>query len=530
MSDENNQLDELKKVKADLKTMNSPHKPSEDRQSLPAWLWWSMGILLGCISVVVLAANYRSVNALSSRNDEVERKEALLLDYETRLTGLKEQVSELMKQRDALKETTDNLQAEFKTGATVIANYRIMKEEFNKLSEDVSTLKEKRKHAIDEQEQLDGQVTTLRVDNVSLMDSITNNYTRLNQIQTALAAAEKSLNSVEDMVTQKKQDLSDAEQSLQLAESKHTMVEAKLNNTNSQQEEGEKKVETLNAKIKLLMDKQAELERVSADLLAIKEERQSLEKNITEVKDDLSGAEEKLAARLKEISSAKHELASINEMFTKKKQALSDTEQSLQLAESKHTTMEAKLNDTTSQQQEGEKKLETLNAKIMLLMDKQVELEGVSTELLAVKTEKRSLEENIAEFKGVLGIYKTTKEQLSQAEQELADAQEDLTHLTDRIETLKQESTKLRSEVKRLESDSDELKAQIAADKVAVKNLNRVKDDLSDAEAKLAGRQKEISFAEQELASIKKEIAVAGADLKAANRQRTAIINNPGTE
>ena len=407
MPEENTRLDELKKMKAGVQSSPSSRNSSGNRSSLPAWLWWGMGILLGCISIFVLSANYSSIKALSVRYDAVERKEASLLDYETRLLGLKEEAAALTTQRDALKETVDNLQADIKAGTAVIADYRIMKEESDKLGSEVIALHEQRKQAIDDKKQLDVQVVALRAEHASLLDSATNKFSSLNQIQTAIAAADKSLKATEGLLAQKKQDLSGAEQALQLAESKRIQAEANLGKVLSQQEQ--------------------------------------------------------------------------------------------------------------------------LESKVKLLKGQQTELTGVPAELLSAKTEKQLLERNVAALKGEVGAYEATKEQLSQAKRELARVQEDLASATSRSEALGQQLEKLRAEVKALERDCVELKTEIAADEVARKNLSRVKDDLSDAEALLVGRQKEISIAEQQLAELKKKISVAEAEVQAAKQQPSSITSDVTT-
>ena len=407
MPEENTRLDELKKMKAGVQSSPSSRNSSGNRSSLPAWLWWGMGVLLGCISIFALSANYSSIQALSARYDAVERKEASLLDYETRLLGLKEEAATLTTQRNALKETVDNLQADMKAGTAVIADYRIMKEESDKLGSEVIALQEQRKQAIDAKKQLDAQVVALRAEHASLLDSVTNKFSSLNQIQTAIAAADKSLKATEGLLAQKKQDLSGTEQALQLAESKRIQAEANLGKMTSQQEQ--------------------------------------------------------------------------------------------------------------------------LEAKVKLLKGQQTELAGVSAELLAAKTEQQLLEKNVAALNGEVGAYEAMKEHLSQAKLELARVQEELASATSRSEALGQQLEKLRAEVKALESDRVELKTEIAADEVARKNLSRVKDDLSDAEALLAGRQKEISIAEQQFAELKKKISVAEAEVRAAKQQLSSITSDVTT-
>lgn len=485
MPDKNTRLDELKKMKADINS-----DPSliavRNRSSFPAWLWWSFGVLLGSISVVVLSANYLSARGLSTRSDMVERKEVTLLNYESRVSKLKEQVAELTTQRDTFKDAVDSLQADIKAGTSVIADYRIMEEESEKLSQKVATLKERRKQALEQQQQLDAQVVALRAENTSLVDSVKNNYTNLSQMQSAIVAADKNLLAATESLTQKKRDISTSQQALHLVELKRVQAATDLKDIASQQTELETELETLEANVARLNGQQTELAGVSAKLVATKTELQSLERDLTTLKGQIVAYESTKV----QLSQTKRELLEV----------------------------EAALTSATPRSETLAKQVANLEKKIR-------ELETEGDKLKAQISADRVTNANLRRVKDDLANATVSltgrQKEISLAEQELAELKNEvaikkagLASTISRRETLERQVANFRTEIQGLETESDKLKAQVSAGRMVSAHLNQATDDLANASAALAGRQKELSLAKQQLAELKKEIAIKNAELK----------------
>jgi len=132
MSEKNRKLDELKQLKnKDKQEVVSGTPASGGGNVLPAWLWWGLGVLLGCLSIAVFSSRYIAEKNLVTREARVGMQEVALADYATKERELKQQVEELVVRQGALQEGVDGLQVELKAGSEVVAEYRVIKEELS---------------------------------------------------------------------------------------------------------------------------------------------------------------------------------------------------------------------------------------------------------------------------------------------------------------------------------------------------------------------------------------------------------------
>jgi len=144
MSEQNRAMDELKRMKAGQETVVHPEQGTHGRWSnFPAWIWWGMGTLLGLVSVIVFSAQYQSEKDLSKRTQKVAQRETLLVEFKSQERQLTKQIAELNSKQTSLQEAVDGLQTELKASSTVVAEYRVIKDEHEILTNGLAELKEK---------------------------------------------------------------------------------------------------------------------------------------------------------------------------------------------------------------------------------------------------------------------------------------------------------------------------------------------------------------------------------------------------
>lgn len=419
MSEKNTAMDELKRMKTDQQSVVQSEQGTQRRSSsLPAWLWWGLGIVLGVVSVIVFAAQYQFEKDLSQRGQEVDRKEAVLGDFESQERQLSEQIAELNSKQVSLKEAVDGLQAELKAGSAAVAEYRVIKGEHKILTSGIAELREARKLAEAELDVIDRDLSNQRIEYVLLLNNYTNKTSRLSSIQSAINDTDKALSVADEQLEQKKLELSASEQKLQLSQTKLETVKIQSN-----------------------------------------------------------GADSKL-----------------------------------QLLES----------DIANEQ----RTLDKIKGDVELLEAKKVQLGNISSELLTLGVEKKDLQQKLDSLKKETVVYETTKQQLAAAKRDLTGVTEQLATASRRLESQDQKLAASRGEIKDAEDkksailrDSNTLKAEILEYEAIKKRLTFAKDDLSDTDILLAGRQKELSISEDRLLRVKKEIAVVKAELSAAEKQ-----------
>jgi len=419
MSEKNTAMDELKRMKTDQQnTVHSGQGAERRSSSLPAWLWWGIGIILGVISVIVFAAQYQSEKNLSQRGQEVNRKEAVLDDFESQERQLSEQIAELSSKQVSLKEAVDGLQAELKASSAVVAEYRVIKDEHKILTSGVAKLREARKLAEAELDVIVKDLSNQRTEYSLLLNNYTNKTTRLSSIQSAIKGTDKALSVADEQLEQKKLEFYASKQKLQLSQTKLETVKIQLN-----------------------------------------------------------GADSKLQLLESDIANEQHTL-------------------------------------------------DKIKGNVKLLEAKKIQLGNISSELLTLGVEKKELQQKLDSLKKETVVYETTKQQLAEAKRDLTEVTEQLATASRRLESQDQKLAAARGEIKDAEDkksailrDSKTLKAEVLEYEVIKKRLAFAKDDLSDTDISLAGRQKELSLAENQLHRVKKELAVVKAKLSAAVKQ-----------
>jgi chromosome segregation ATPase len=419
MSEKNTAMEELKRMKNDQQNVvHSGSGTQRSDSSLPAWLWLGLGIILGIVSVIIFSAQYLSEKDLSRRGQEIDRKEALLGDFEHQKRQLMEKISELSSKQVPLQEAVDRLQAELKAGSSVIAEYRVVKDEHEILTSELSDLREARRQAEAELDIIDRDLTNQRSEYAVLLSNYTNKTARISSIQNSIMDTDKALEVAGEQLEQKKLALSSAEQKLQLSQTKLGIVKNQSNEADSK--------------------------------------LQLLESNI------------------------------VNEQRT----------------------------------------LDELKSDVVLLEARKVQLGDISSELLTLGVEKKELQQKLDDLKKETVVYETIKQQLAVAKRDLTGVTEQLTTAARRLDSQDQKLAQARGEINDADDrksallrDSNTLKAEVLKYEAIKKRLTLAKDDLSDTNILLAGRQKELSLTEDQLSKVKRELAVVKAELSAAEKQ-----------
>ena len=413
MSEKDRKLEELNQMKNDLENKGHSVPVTESGgSSFPAWLWWGLGIVLGVVSVIVFAAQYQSEKNLDHRVQEVDRKEALLGEYQSQKQGLTEQVAELSSKQASLQEAVDGLQAELKAGSTIVAEYRVIKEEHKILTGGLSDLKEARKQAKLEVDVLEKDLVGQRSEYTAVQRDYTNVTSRISALRGAVADTDQSLEAAEQHLEQKQLALSASEQKLQrsqtkieAAEDRERQIKLKLVALESDVTDVQRKFDKLNGDVALLESKKVELANVSSDLRMLEAEKKSVQQKLDDLKQETvvyESIKQQLTSSNRDLTRVTEQLAIVTKQFGSQDQKLARVQGELKAAKDTKLTLEQESNELKAEIFEYETVKKRLLMAKMDLADTDATLAGRQKDLSLANESFSKVKKNLARVEAEL--------------------------------------------------------------------------------------------------------------------------------